>query len=67
MASPSDMRSESVGLQRFGLGFGLGQSPSIRAGARPPHAPAPDRHTRPPPAGRPVSAAPEIGAALYAF
>ena len=34
MASPSVLRSESVGLQRFGLGFGLGQTPDIRTSAR---------------------------------
>lgn len=67
MASPSDTRKDSVGLQRFGLGFGLGQSPTIRAGARDRLLAEIDRHTLPQPAGLPFSGAAEIGAALYAF
>ncbi|PTM41996.1 DUF1800 family protein [Bosea sp. 124] len=67
MASPSDARSDSVGLQRFGLGFGVGQSPAIRVGARDRLLAEIDRRALPQPAGLPFSGTAEIGAALYAF
>jgi uncharacterized protein (DUF1800 family) len=61
------LRSESVGLQRFGLGFGLGQAPEIRGTARERLLAEIERHTLPQPTGLPYSGAAEIGAALYAF
>lgn len=67
MASPSDARSDSVGLQRFGLGFALGQSGDIRASARDRLLAEIERRGLPQPAGVPFSGAAEIGAALYAF
>lgn len=67
MASPSVARSDSVGLQRFGLGFGLGQDPAIRATARDRLLAEIDRRALPQPTGLPYSGAAEIGAALYAF
>lgn len=67
MASPSVLRSESVGLQRFGLGFGLGQTPDIRTSARERLLAEIERRTLPQPTGLPFSGAAEIGAALYAF
>ncbi len=67
MASPSVLRSESVGLQRFGLGFGLGQTPEIRGTARERLLAEIARRTLPQPSGLPYSGTAEIGAALYAF
>ncbi|HEV2554549.1 MAG TPA: DUF1800 family protein [Bosea sp. (in: a-proteobacteria)] len=67
MASPSVLRSESVGLQRFGLGFGLGQAPEIRGTARERLLAEIERRVLPQPTGLPYSGAAEIGAALYAF
>ena len=67
MASPSVAHSDSVGLQRFGLGFGLGQDAAIRGTARDRLLAEIDRRTLPLPAGLPYSGAAEIGAALYAF
>ncbi|MET3891232.1 uncharacterized protein (DUF1800 family) [Bosea sp. OAE506] len=67
MASPSVLRSESVGLQRFGLGFGLGQDAGIRGTARERVLAEVERRTLPQPTGLPYSGAAEIGAALYAF
>lgn len=67
MASPSGMRENSVGLQRFGLGFGLRQDAAIRAGARERMLAEIDVGAPPQPAGLPYSGAAEIGAALYAF
>ncbi|PZN98286.1 MAG: hypothetical protein DCF30_14480 [Hyphomicrobiales bacterium] len=67
MASPSDARSDSVGLQRFGLGFALGQSAEIRTAPRDRLLAEIDRGMPPQPAGVPFSGAAEIGSALYAF
>ncbi|MCZ8043297.1 MAG: DUF1800 family protein [Beijerinckiaceae bacterium] len=67
MASPSVLRSESVGLQRFGLGVGLGQTPEIRGTARERLLAEIARRTLPQPTGLPYSGTAEIGAALYAF
>ncbi len=67
MASPSVLRSESVGLQRFGLGFGLGQAPEIRGTVRERLLAEIARRTLPQPSGLPYSGTAEIGAALYAF
>lgn len=67
MASPSVLRSDSVGLQRFGLGFGLGQTPEIRGTARERLLAEIARRTLPQPTGMPYSGTAEIGAALYAF
>lgn len=67
MASPSVLRSESVGLQRFGLGFGLGQTPEIRGTVRERLLAEIARRTLPQPSGLPYSGTAEIGAALYAF
>lgn len=67
MASPTELRSESLGLQRFGLGFGLGQEAAIRASARERLLAEIDRGAPPQPTGLPFSGAAEIGAALYAF
>ncbi len=67
MASPSVLRSESVGLQRFGLGFGLGQTPEIRGTVRERLLAEIARRTLPQRTDLPYSGTAEIGAALYAF
>lgn len=67
MASPSDSRSHSIGLQRFGLGAALGGSAALRAGVRDRLLAEIDRRVVPQPSGVLFSGAAEIGAALYAF
>ncbi|AMJ60796.1 DUF1800 domain-containing protein [Bosea sp. PAMC 26642] len=67
MASPADLRANRVGLQRFGLGFRLGQPAEIVERARE----ILIAEVRPggvaQPSGVPFSGAAETGAALYAF
>ena len=67
MASPSDARSDSVGLQRFGLGSALSARAELRVSARDRLLFEIDRRVLPQPAGVPFSGAAEIGSALYAF
>lgn len=67
MASPSDLRSFSVGLQRFGLGFRLGQRESVRREARELLLAEIASGSVAQPANVRFSSTAEIGAALYAF
>jgi uncharacterized protein (DUF1800 family) len=67
MASPSALRANSLGLQRFGLGFRLGQAQAVRAEAREVLLAEIERGTVAQPANVPFAGAAEIGAALYAF
>ncbi len=67
MASPSETHAGSIGLQRFGLGFALGQSEAIRAEARDRMLAEVSAGAVPQPVGLAYSGAAEIGNALYAF
>jgi len=67
MASPSVLRANNVGLQRFGLGFRLGQPPGARGEARELLLAEIERGTVAQPANVPFAGSAEIGAALYAF
>lgn len=67
MASPTDLRANAVGLQRYGLGFRLGQPQSIRTEARERLIAEVEQRLVAQPSGVAFSGAAEIGAALYAF